>query len=88
MVENTLGKLWLSLKPNSKLRQNMPYYIETPEGNAPAPLPEGIKGVTDITFLDPCQGSGHVLVYAFDLFNKMSATESYTLLFAGSGRWG
>lgn len=77
MVENTLGKLWLTLKPNSKLRQHMPYYIEVPEGNAPAPLPEGIKGVTDITFLDPCQGSGHVLVYAFDLFTKIYEEEGY-----------
>lgn len=77
MVENTLGKLWLTLKPNSKLRQHMPYYIEAPEGNAPAPLPEGIKGVTDITFLDPCQGSGHVLVYAFDLFTKIYEEEGY-----------
>ncbi|MBP8114973.1 MAG: BREX-1 system adenine-specific DNA-methyltransferase PglX [Chitinophagaceae bacterium] len=77
MVENTLGKLWLTLKPNSKLRQFMPYYIEAPEGNAPALLPEGIKGVTDITFLDPCQGSGHVLVYAFDLFTKIYEEEGY-----------
>ena len=77
MVENTLGKLWLTLKPNSKLRQFMPYYIEAPVGNAPAPLPEGIKGVTDITFLDPCQGSGHVLVYAFDLFTKIYEEEGY-----------
>ncbi|MCZ2130246.1 MAG: BREX-1 system adenine-specific DNA-methyltransferase PglX, partial [Bacteroidia bacterium] len=77
MVENTLGKQWLTLKPNSKLRQFMPYYIEAPEGNAPAPLPEGIKGVTDITFLDPCQGSGHVLVYAFDLFTKIYEEEGY-----------
>jgi hypothetical protein len=77
MVENTLGKLWLTLKPNSKLRQFMPYYIEAPEGNAPAPLPEGIKGVTDITFLDPCQGSGHVLVYAFDLFTKIYEEEGH-----------
>jgi hypothetical protein len=77
MVENTLGKLWLTLKPNSKLRQFMPYYIEAPEGNAPAPLPEGIKGVTDITFLDPCQGSGHVLVYTFDLFTKIYEEEGY-----------
>jgi hypothetical protein len=77
MVENTLGKLWLNLKPNSKLRQFMPYHIEASEGNAPAPLPEGIKGVTDITFLDPCQGSGHVLVYAFDLFIKIYEEEGY-----------
>jgi hypothetical protein len=77
MVENTLGTLWLTLKPNSKIRQFMPYYIEAPEGNAPAPLPEGIKGVTDITFLDPCQGSGHVLVYAFDLFTKIYEEEGF-----------
>ena len=77
MAENTSGKLWLTLKPNSNIRQFMPYYIEAPEGNAPAPLPEGIKSVTDITFLDPCQGSGHVLVYAFDLFTKIYEEEGY-----------
>ena len=77
MVENTLGKLWLSFKPASKLREHMPYFIEAPEGNSPAPLPEGINGVTDITFLDPCQGSGHVLVYAFDLFTKIYEEEGY-----------
>ena len=77
MVENTLGKIWLTLKPDSKLRQFMPYYIEAPEDNVPAPLPEGIKEVTDITFLDPCQGSGHILVYAFDLFTKIYEEEGY-----------
>lgn len=77
MVENTLGKLWLSLRPDSPLRQHMPYYIEAPEDNAPAPLPDGLKGVTDITFLDPCMGSGHVLVYAFDLFTKIYEEEGY-----------
>ena len=77
MVENTLGKLWLSFKPTSKLREHMPYFIEAPEGNSPAPLPEGINGVNDITFLDPCQGSGHVLVYAFDLFTKIYEEEGY-----------
>jgi len=77
MVENTLGKLWLTLKPNSKLKQHMPYYIEAPEGNPPAPLPEGIQSITDITFIDPCQGSGHVLVYAFDLFTKIYEEEGY-----------
>lgn len=77
MVENTLGKLWLTFKPNSQLRRHMPYYIEAPEGNTPAPMPDSIKGITDITFLDPCQGSGHVLVYAFDLFTKIYEEEGY-----------
>lgn len=79
MVENTLGKLWLTFKPDSNLRQYMPYFIEAPEGNLPAPLPEGIKGIADITFLDPCQGSGHVLVYAFDLFTKIYEEEGYNI---------
>jgi len=83
MVENTLGKLWLSLRPNSKLRDHMPYYIEAPEGNVPAPIPEDLltnnnhQFATKLTFLDPCQGSGHVLVYAFDLFTKIYEEEGY-----------
>lgn len=78
MVENTLGKLWLTLKPESKIRQHMPYFIEAPDGSNHSPLPEGIKGITDVTFLDPCQGSGHVLVYAFDLLTKIYEEEGYS----------
>jgi hypothetical protein len=77
MVENTLGKLWLSYKPESKLRHHMPYFIEAPEGSSSAPLPEGINSISDITFLDPCQGSGHVLVYAFDILTKIYEEEGY-----------
>jgi hypothetical protein len=86
MVENTLGKLWLSLRPNSKLRDHMPYYIESPEQpttNNQQPIPEDLLKTTNhqlatkITFLDPCQGSGHVLVYAFDLFTKIYEEEGY-----------
>lgn len=77
MVENTLGKLWLTFKPESKLKQHMPYFLEAPEGNNPSQLPEGINSITDITFLDPCQGSGHVLVYAFDLLCKIYEEEGY-----------
>lgn len=77
MVENTLGKLWLTFKPTSMLKQHMPYYVESPSANEQINLPEGIKGITDITFLDPCQGSGHVLVYAFDLLTKIYEEEGY-----------
>jgi hypothetical protein len=77
MVENTLGKLWLTFKPESNLRQHMPYFIESDERNIPTPIPEGINSITDITFLDPCLGSGHVLVYAFDLFAKIYEEEGF-----------
>ncbi len=60
----------------------MPYYIESPEGNSPAPIPEdllttGKSPLTSIRFLDPCLGSGHVLVYAFSLFYKIYEEEGY-----------
>jgi type II restriction/modification system DNA methylase subunit YeeA len=54
----------------------MPYYIPTPEGQTDT-IPEDIKSVEDIRFLDPCMGSGHILVYAFDLFTKMYEEEGY-----------
>lgn len=77
LVENSLGKLWLTLKPESKLRLHMPYFLDSPEGNIPTIKPEGLNSVKDITFLDPCQGSGHVLVYAFELLSKIYEEEGY-----------
>jgi hypothetical protein len=34
MVQNTVGKLWLQNKPTSKLREHMPYFIESPSVKA------------------------------------------------------
>nr|WP_298673234.1 BREX-1 system adenine-specific DNA-methyltransferase PglX [uncultured Prevotella sp.] len=76
MVENTLGRIWLTLHPQSPLRQQMRYYID-PVGSEPEPIPEHIHSVKDILFLDPCMGSGHVLVYAFSLFAQMYEEEGY-----------
>lgn len=64
MVENTLGRLWLLNHPDSKIRDQMDYYI-SPEGQETDFLkvesPEALK------ILDPACGSGHILTYAFDL---------------------
>lgn len=76
MVENTLGRIWTTLHPNTALKAEMPYYIE-PADNQPDPIPEDIQSVKDIRFIDPCMGSGHVLVYAFDLLCKMYEEEGY-----------
>lgn len=76
MVENTLGRIWTTLHPDTALKAEMPYYIE-PADNQPDPIPEDIHSVKDIRFIDPCMGSGHVLVYAFDLFCKMYEEEGY-----------
>lgn len=74
MVENSLGRIWMTLHPESSLMNNMPYYITTPEGQTDV-IPEDIHSARDIRFLDPCVGSGHILVYAFDLFCKMYEEE-------------
>ena len=74
MVENSLGRIWMTLHPDSHLMESMPYYIPTPEGQSDS-IPEGIHSAKDIRFLDPCMGSGHILVYAFDLFCKMYEEE-------------
>ena len=76
MVENTLGRIWTTLHPDTALKAEMPYYIEPADGEAD-PIPEDIKSVKDIRFIDPCMGSGHVLVYAFDLLCKMYEEEGY-----------
>lgn len=76
MVENSLGRIWMTLHPESRLIDKMPYFIATPEGQTDT-IPEDIHSVQDIRFIDPCMGSGHILVYAFDLFCKMYEEEGY-----------
>ena len=63
MVENSLGKLALeSTGINENLKNNWKYYIESElDKNS-----EKIK-IEDVKILDPAMGSGHILVYAFDL---------------------
>ena len=74
MVENSLGRIWMTLHPESRLVDDMPYYIPTSEGQTDT-IPEDIHSAKDIRFIDPCMGSGHILVYAFDLFTKMYEEE-------------
>ena len=74
MVENSLGRIWMTLHPDSSLVKDMPYYIPTPEGQTDV-IPEDIHSAADIRFIDPCMGSGHILVYAFNLFCKMYEEE-------------
>jgi len=76
MVENSLGRIWMTLHPDSRLIDEMPYYISAPFGQSDT-IPEDIHSARDIRFIDPCMGSGHILVYAFDLFCRMYEEEGY-----------
>ena len=64
LVENSLGRLWMLNRPNSRLFEKMDYYIhpEHPETDFLR-----ISQAEDLKISDPACGSGHMLVYAFDL---------------------
>ena len=85
MVENSLGRLWLEGHPNPNLRESWKYYLDEAEqepevesqlvvlrSQRQALRPE------DITLIDPCMGSGHVLVYAFDVLMQIYKSEGWS----------
>lgn len=74
MVENSLGRLWMLNNPDSALRERMEYYIE-PEGECEDFI--RIASPEDLRVLDPACGSGHILVYAFDLLAAMYEERGY-----------
>lgn len=85
MVENSLGRLWLESHPNSNLKANWKYYLDeaeqTPEVEERLRImrsKSAVKSPEDIKFMDPCMGSGHILVYAFDILMQIYLSQGYT----------
>lgn len=74
MVQNSLGRLWMLNNPASPLRDQMEYYIE-PDSEHEDFIE--INGPEDISLCDPACGSGHILVYAFELLSKMYLERGY-----------
>lgn len=74
LVQNTIGKLWLQNNPKSRLKDHMPYYIES---NLQGDDYLKIDSVEEITLLDQACGSGHILVYGFELFAKIYEEQGY-----------
>lgn len=74
MVQNSLGRLWMLNNPASPLRAEMEYYIE-PDSEHEDFIK--IDGPEDISLCDPACGSGHILVYAFELLAKMYLERGY-----------
>jgi len=75
MVQNTVGKLWLQNRPNSKIRDFMPYYIDSPSSKATDYLK--LNSIEELMLLDQACGSGHILVYGFELLYKIYEEEGY-----------
>lgn len=76
MVQNSLGRLWMLNNPGSPLRDDMEYYIE-PDTEHEDFIK--IEGPEDISLCDPACGSGHILVYAFELLAKMYLEREYRM---------
>ena len=85
MVENSLGRLWVEGHPNEELKSNWKYYLEEAE-QEPEVEAELVKiraeyaqlTPEDIRCIDPCQGSGHILVYMFDVLMQIYESYGYT----------
>lgn len=82
MVENSVGRLWLDGHEDEELKKQWIYYLDEAEQEADVEvrlkaIREKYKNIKpeEIKIIDPCMGSGHILVYAFDVL--MQIYESY-----------
>lgn len=85
MVENSLGRLWEDGHPDAELKSKWNYYLEEAEQEL-----EVKKKITEIhkeyalltpeqlKVIDPCSGSGHILVYTFDVLMQIYEAYGYT----------
>lgn len=85
MVENSLGRLWLEGHPNDELKSNWKYYLDEAEQEEDVQkqlnkIREEYKTIEpdDIKVIDPAMGSGHILVYAFDVLMKIYESYGYS----------
>ena len=78
MVENSLGRMWVEGHPDEELKSKWKYYLDEAEQEESVQHElDKIKAEyatlkpEDIKLIDPCMGSGHILVYAFDVFMQI-----------------
>lgn len=63
LVENTLGRLYIQKTGDYELAKEWKYFLENDLN-----IENKYIDIQNITLIDPCCGSGHILVYAFELF--------------------
>lgn len=85
MVENSLGRLWLEGHPDAELKKSWKYYLNEAEQDPEVQkqlekVRESYKNIkpADIKIIDPCMGSGHILVYAFEVLMQIYTSCGYT----------
>ena len=82
MAENSVGRVWMESYPNSSLRNDLKYYVDDAmQDDETNKKLEEIKyknvDPEKIKVIEPCSGSGHILVYVFDLIYKMYLEKGY-----------
>lgn len=85
MVENSLGRLWLDGHSDCSAKSEWKYYLEEAEQeeSVRAQLDEIRKeyralNPEQIKFIDPCMGSGHILIYAFEVLMQIYTSCGYS----------
>ncbi|MBY6930670.1 BREX-1 system adenine-specific DNA-methyltransferase PglX [Clostridium botulinum] len=84
MVQNSLGRYWIeSHKEDEELKENWEFYLENPEKEPDfdekiAPYLNKELEVEDIKCFDPACGSGHILVYMFDVLHEIYSRCGYS----------
>ncbi len=74
LVENSLGRLWMLNNPDSKVIEQMDYYIKPVEQETDFLK---IESPEEIKICDPACGSGHMLTYAYDLLYAIYLDAGY-----------
>lgn len=76
MVDNSLGRYWIERHPESNLAEKLEFLVKPQDGK----IQTVNEPVTpqDLTFFDPCMGSGHILAYAFDVLMEIYREYGYT----------
>ena len=76
LIDNSVGRYWIERNPGSTLADKLTYFVKPKDGT--------IKTVNekitpqDVTTFDPCVGSGHFLIYAFDVLMKIYVEYGYS----------
>lgn len=84
MVQNTIGKQWIEAHPEDRdLIKNWEYYLENPDPSVEEQeeldkLVDSQLKVEDLKCIDPAMGSGHILVYMFEVLREIYIKQGYT----------
>lgn len=77
MVDNSLGRYWIERNPDSGLKGKLKFLATNKDGTLPIVENDPVKP-EELTFFDPCMGSGHILAYAFDVLMEIYRESGYT----------